>query len=111
MTSEAHRALEDYLPEGLLVYRYLSPLLGLLRIGNYEEHIASLGLSDFLLISASSFLTAPIRHAGRVTRSSSPPAFTLTSPRQYSYISNLGDFKPGRWRSRRRMVHPLLLWC
>ena len=66
MTPEAHQTLENYLPEGLLVYRYLSSLKEPLRIVNYSEYIASLGLSDFLPISASSFLTAPIRHAGRV---------------------------------------------
>ena len=66
MTPEAHQALENNLPEGLLVYRYLSSLREPLRIGNYREYIASLGLSDFLPISVSSFLTAPIRHAGRV---------------------------------------------
>ena len=65
MSPEARRALENYLPEGLLVYRYLSALREPLRLDNYGEHIASLGLSDFLPISASSFLTAPIRHGGR----------------------------------------------
>ena len=65
LSPETHRALEDYLPEGLLVYRYLSALREPLRTGNYGEHIASLGLSDFLPVPVSSFLTAPIRHAGR----------------------------------------------
>ena len=65
MTPEAHRALENYLPDGLLVYRYLSGLREPLRIRNYRDHIGSLGLSDFLPFSVSSFLTAPIRHAGR----------------------------------------------
>ncbi len=65
LVPEAHQALENYLPEGLLVYRYLSALREPLRLDNYGEHIASLGLSDFLPISASSFLTAPIRHGGR----------------------------------------------
>ena len=65
MSPEARRALENYLPEGLLVYRYLSTLREPLRLDNYGEHIALLGLSDFLPISASSFLTAPIRHGGR----------------------------------------------
>ncbi len=65
MSPGAHQALENYLPEGLLVYRYLSALREPLCIGNYGEYIASLGLSDFLPISASSFLTAPIRHGGR----------------------------------------------
>ena len=65
MTPEAHRALENYLPEGLLVYRYLSGLREPLRINNYRGHIVSLGLSDFLPFSVSSFLTAPIRHVGR----------------------------------------------
>ena len=65
MTPEDHRALENYLPDGLLVYRYLSGLREPLRIRNYREHIVALGLSDFLPFSVSSFLTAPIRHAGR----------------------------------------------
>ena len=65
MSPETHRALEDYLPEGLLVYRYLSDLREPLRIGNYGEHIASLGLSDFLPVPVSSLLTAPVRHVGR----------------------------------------------
>ena len=56
MTPEAHRALENYLPDGLR-----EPL----RLRNYRGHIGSLGLSDFLPFSVSSFLTAPIRHAGR----------------------------------------------
>ena len=65
MAQEDHRALEDYLPDGLLVYRYLSGLREPLRISNYRDYIGSLGLSDFLPFSVSSFLTAPIRHAGR----------------------------------------------
>ena len=65
MGPDAHRALEDYLPEGLMVYSYLSALRKPLRLANYREHIASLGLSDFIPVPVSSFLTAPIRHAGR----------------------------------------------
>ena len=65
MTPEAHRALENYLPDGLLVYRYLSGLREPLRISNYHDYVASMGLSDFLPFSVSSFLAAPIRHAGR----------------------------------------------
>ena len=65
MTPEAHRALENYLPDGLLVYKYLSGLREPLRIRNYRDHIGSLGLSDFLPLPISSFLTAPILHAGR----------------------------------------------
>ena len=66
MTPEDHRALENYLPDGLLVYKYLRGLREPLRIRNYRGYIGSLGLSDFLPFSVSSFLTAPIRHAGRV---------------------------------------------
>ena len=65
MTPEDHRKLENYLPDGLLVYKYLSGLREPLRIRNYRGYIGSLGLSDFLPFSVSSFLTAPIRHAGR----------------------------------------------
>ena len=65
MTPQDHRALENYLPDGLLVYKYLSGLREPLRIRNYRGYIGSLGLSDFLPFSVSSFLTAPIRHAGR----------------------------------------------
>ena len=66
MTPEDHRALENYLPDGLLVYKYFSGLREPLRIRNYRGYIGSLGLSDFLPFSVSSFLAAPIRHAGRV---------------------------------------------
>ena len=65
MTPEDHRALENYLPDGLLVYKYLSGLRKPLRIRNYRGYIGLLGLSDFLPFSVSSFLTAPIRHVGR----------------------------------------------
>ena len=65
MTPEDHRALENCLPDGLLVYQYLSGLTEPLRGGNYREYIGSLGLSDFLPFSVNSFLTAPIRHAGK----------------------------------------------
>ena len=65
MTPEDHRALENCLPDGLPVYRYLSGLTEPLRGGNYREYIGSLGLSDFLPFSVNSFLTAPIRHAGK----------------------------------------------
>ena len=65
MTPEDRQVLENYLPDGLLVYQYLSGLREPLRIRNYHDYIASVGLSDFLPFSVSSFLTAPIRHAGR----------------------------------------------
>ena len=65
MTPEDHRAFENYLPDGLLVYRYLSGLTEPLRGSNYREYIGSLGLSDFLPFSVNSFLAAPIRHAGK----------------------------------------------
>ena len=48
MTPEDHRALENYLPDGLLVYKYFSGLREPLRIRNYRGYIGSLGLSDFL---------------------------------------------------------------
>ena len=65
VTPEDHLAFENNLPDGLLVYRYLSGLTEPLRIGNYRDYIGSLGLSDFLPFSVTSFLMAPIRHAGR----------------------------------------------
>ena len=67
MTPEDHRALENHLPDGPLIYKYLSSLREPLRIRNYRGYIGALGLSDFLPFSDSSFsfLTAPIRHAGR----------------------------------------------
>ena len=65
MTPEDHRAFENYLPDGLLVYRYLSGLTEPLRGGNYREYIGSLGLSDLLPFAVNSFLVAPIRHAGK----------------------------------------------
>ena len=36
MTPEDHRALENYLPDGLLVYKYFSGLREPLRIRNYR---------------------------------------------------------------------------
>ena len=65
VTPEVHLAFDNNLPDGLLVYRYLSGLTEPLRIGNYRDYIGSLGLSDFLPFSVTSFLMAPIRHAGR----------------------------------------------
>ena len=65
VTPEDHLAFENYLPDGLLVYQYLSGLTEPLRIGNYRDYIGSLGLSDLLPFSVNSFLTAPIRHAGK----------------------------------------------
>ena len=65
MTPEDHLAFENYLPDGLLVYRYLSGLTEPLRIRNYRDYIGPLGLSDFLPFAVNSFLTAPIRHAGK----------------------------------------------
>ena len=64
MSVEHHRTLENRTPEGITMYKYLSGLLEPLRGSNYTDHVSSIGLSYILPVSISSFLTAPIRHAG-----------------------------------------------
>ena len=64
MTADERRAYEDFLPDGLLVYRYVSELERPLRVGDYGSHLASMGLSDFSPVPVSSLLIAPIRHMG-----------------------------------------------
>ena len=64
MTDDEHRALENFLPGGLMIFEYLSGLERPLRVGNYHSHIASLGLPEFSLVPAGSFMTAPIRRGG-----------------------------------------------
>ena len=64
MSAADHQAMEDYLPEGLRVYQYLSGLREPLRVSDYSEYVSSIGLSDLLPFPVSSFLAAPIRHGG-----------------------------------------------
>ena len=64
LTAEERRGLEDFLPEGLLVYQYLSRLEEPLRVADYPAHLASLGLPDFSPVSIGPFLAAPVRHLG-----------------------------------------------
>ena len=62
MTADERRAMENLLPEGLLVYRYLSALEQPLRVGDYATHMVSMGLSDSHPTPIGPFLAAPIRH-------------------------------------------------
>ena len=64
MTDHERQEYEDFLPEGLLVYRYVSELDGPLRVSDYGNHLASMGLSNFSPVPVSSLLIAPIRHMG-----------------------------------------------
>ena len=64
MTVDEHRAYQDFLPGGLLVYRYVSALERPLRVTDYRSHLASVGLPDFSPVPVSSLLIAPIRHMG-----------------------------------------------
>ena len=65
LAGEQRRGLEDFLPEGLLVYRYLSALEKPLRVGDYSTHVASMGLPDLHPALIGPFLAAPIRHGSR----------------------------------------------
>ena len=62
VTAEDQRDFESFLPDGLLLFEYLSGLEVPLRVADYQSHVASLGLPGFLPMSVGSFLTAPIRH-------------------------------------------------
>ena len=64
MTAEEQEAMENLLPEGLLVYRYLSALEEPLRVGDYATHMVSLGLPDAHPTPIGPFLAAPVRHMG-----------------------------------------------
>ena len=64
MSAEHHRTLENYTPEGMLMYNYLSGLREPLRVSNYSDYASSIGISYILPLSISSSLTVPIRHAG-----------------------------------------------
>ena len=64
MSAADRQAMEDYLPEGLRVYQYLSSLREPLRVSDYSEYVSSIGLSDLLPFPVSSFLAAPLRHGG-----------------------------------------------
>ncbi len=64
LSTEERRGLEDFLPEGLLVYQYLSALEIPLRIQDYPTDIAALGLPDFSPVAIGPFLAAPVRHLG-----------------------------------------------
>ncbi len=64
LTGEERRGLEESLPEGLLVYRYVSVLEEPLRVPDYSTHMASLSLPAFHTPPIGPFLAAPIRHMG-----------------------------------------------
>ena len=64
LTGEERLGLENFLPDGLLVYQYLSVLDRPLRVGDYPTHVSSLGLPDFSSVPIGPFLAAPIRHMG-----------------------------------------------
>ncbi len=64
LTPDDRLALEDFLPDGPLVFAYLSGLEQPLRIRDYHDHIRSLGLPDFSPVPLGAFLTAPIRRGG-----------------------------------------------
>ena len=65
LSDAERRDLEDFLPEGLLVYRYLSALKEPLRVDDYQSHVASLGLPDFCSVPIGPFLAVAVRHGGR----------------------------------------------
>jgi len=65
LTEEERRGLEGFLPEGLLVYQYLSALEKPLRVRDYPTHIGSLGLPEFCSVPIGPFLVAPVRHMGK----------------------------------------------
>ncbi len=64
LSAEEQHGLEDFLPEGLLVYQYLSALDKPLRVDDYQGHVSSLGLPDFSPVAIGPFLAAPVRHLG-----------------------------------------------
>ena len=65
-TEEEHQLCLD-LPGGLEFFSYLNTLPGPLRVTDFSSHIASIGLPEVgpPLGPVKSFLSAPIRHAGR----------------------------------------------
>ncbi len=65
LSDEERRRLEDFLPEGLLVYQHLSALDRPLRLQDYPADIAALGLPDFSPVPIGPFLTVPIRHGSQ----------------------------------------------
>ena len=66
LTEEENQLLFD-LPGGLEFFTYLSKLPGPLRVADFSSHIAAVGLPEVgpPLGPVKSFLSAPIRHAGR----------------------------------------------
>ena len=53
-------------PVGFDLFRYLSSLPGPLRVGDFGDHVSSLGFPGVRLpVPVTSFLTAPLRHRGR----------------------------------------------
>ena len=62
MTADELGAMENLLPEGLLVYQYLSALERPLRVGDYASHMMSLGLPDAHPTPIGPFVAVPIRH-------------------------------------------------
>lgn len=66
LTEEENQLLFD-LPGGLEFFTYLSKLPGPLRVADFSSHIVAVGLPEVgpPLGPVKSFLSAPIRHAGR----------------------------------------------
>ncbi len=64
LTSEEARKLWE-LPEGFPFLEYLSAIPGTLRVGDFNDHMRSMGLPEFRPpVPVTSFLAAPIRHQG-----------------------------------------------
>ena len=64
LTSEEAQKLWE-LPEGFPFLEYLSAIPGTLRVGDFTEHMRSMGLPEFRPpVPVTSFLAAPIRHQG-----------------------------------------------
>ena len=64
MSAEDYQAMVDDRHAGLRMYQYLSSLREPLRVSDYRDYVSSIGLSDLLPFSVSSFLVAPIRDGG-----------------------------------------------
>ncbi len=62
MTADEQGAMENLLPDGLLVYQYLSALDSPLRVRDYATHMGSLGLPGAHPTPIGPFLAVPIRH-------------------------------------------------
>ena len=64
MSEEHHRVIDNPTPERVGLYKLLSGLREPLRISDFNDYASSMGLTDVLPFPVSSFLTAPMLHAG-----------------------------------------------